>query len=83
MKLRTAVCLLAFAAAGCSAASQRSLVQQSDPTFISLRAPSTNEDDMTATAERHCAQSGRKATLRYYRREGSRGDWLYGFYQCL
>jgi len=83
MKLRTAVCLLALAAAGCTAAGQRSFVVQSDPTFISLRAPSTNEDDMTATAERHCAQTGKRATQRYYSREGSQGDRLYALYQCL
>lgn len=83
MKLRTVVSLLALAAAGCGAPGQRSLILESDPTFISLRAPATNEEDMTAAAARHCAQTGRKAALRYYRREGSRGDWLYGFYQCL
>lgn len=80
---RIAVFLLAVSAAGCGAPGQRSIVLESDPTHISLRAPATNEEDMTATAARHCAQTNRQATLRYYRREGSRGDWLYGFYQCL
>jgi hypothetical protein len=80
---RTLFCLLALSSAACGGPGQRALILEADPTYISLRAPATNDEEMTTVAARHCAQTGRQAALRYYRREGSRGDWLYGFYQCL
>lgn len=81
--VRTTVLLLLGALAACAAPGESATVIEAGPDLISLRAPATDEADMEGMAARHCAQFDRRAALRFYRREGPRGDQLYALYQCL